>query len=306
MGGPYRADNLKVTIITNTNVTYNLGCISGMDIDLGYEGGAEPCYGSRNKSIGAGAKKISFSLSRWFYSDVSYEDLLINLVDDEIEFTIRTSLVDKNGIEIPNTVVELTGCKALGYKPSTGGADDIIGETITGLGTDWDFTGFAPTVRTDVKATKELDITGWNAQPKVEIPFVYNAYYISVDENGVISVTDNNGGSFFINGTNIDETPNYGDEGNYEINIGGTNPRFSVMLTYHLMRNYDDENNVFVWKNNLYFATLEPNVTPIGEIDSIDDRFAAISPSGKYIALMWVEIYNGWQKSRYVQLFIGT
>lgn len=140
----YRGVNLVLTVDANGS-TYIVGCVEGSDIDLGYEGGAEPCYGTRIKTIGAGSKKISFTLTRWYYADSGQEDLLLDLFDKETEFDLNGYLIDKDGNTISDTTISITGCKLLNWKPRTGGADDVLGEEARGFATDWSFTDFGPT-----------------------------------------------------------------------------------------------------------------------------------------------------------------
>ena len=139
----YRGVNMVLTVDSNGSPVI-IGCVEGSDIDLGYEGGAESCYGTRTKTIGAGSKKVSFTITRWYYSDVGQEDLLLDLFDDETEFDISGYLIDKDGQTISDTTILITGCKILSWKPRTGGAEDVLGEEARGFGTNWDFTGFNP------------------------------------------------------------------------------------------------------------------------------------------------------------------
>lgn len=141
MAGPYRAVNL-VLQVTIGETTYTVGCVEGSDIDFGYEGGPEACYGTRTKSHSAGSKRISFTLTRWYYTDVGQEDLLLDLFKDETSFTLKGHLVDKDGVTISDTEIVITGCRLYRWRPRTGGADDIVGEEASGFGTDWDFSGF--------------------------------------------------------------------------------------------------------------------------------------------------------------------
>jgi len=138
----FRGVNL-VIVVTISGTPYTLGCVEGNDIDLGYEGGPESCFGTRVKRHSAGSKKISFTLTRWYYADEGQEDLLLDLADNETEFTITGYLIDKDGNTISNTTIEITGCRLYNWKPRTGGAEDIIGEEARGFATDWDFSGFA-------------------------------------------------------------------------------------------------------------------------------------------------------------------
>lgn len=141
MANLFRGVNL-VLVVTIGATPYTLGCVEGSDIDLGYEGGPESCYGTRVKRHSAGSKKISFTLTRWYYADEGQEDLLLDLCDDETEFDLEGSLVDKDGNAISDTTIKITGCRVYNWKPRTGGAEDVIGEEARGYATDWDFSGF--------------------------------------------------------------------------------------------------------------------------------------------------------------------
>jgi len=136
MAGPYRCVNMVVTITIGAT-PYVVGVVEGMDIDLGYEGGPEAHYGSRIKKHSAGSKNATFTLTRWFYTDIGQEDLLLDLFADETEFSLSGNLIDAQGAEIPNTKITITGCRLYRWRPRTGGADDIIGEEASGSGTDW-------------------------------------------------------------------------------------------------------------------------------------------------------------------------
>ena len=144
MAGPYRGVNLVIEVEI-AGSTYTVGVVEGSDFDFGYEGGPESCYGTRIKSHSAGSKKITFTLTRWYYTDTGKEDLLLDLLINETSFILKGHLIDKAGVEISNTEFAITGCRLYGWKPRTGGAEDILGEEATGSGTDWSFTGFAHT-----------------------------------------------------------------------------------------------------------------------------------------------------------------
>lgn len=141
MAGPYRGVNFKI-VITLGGTPYTIGCVEGSDIDFGYEGGPEACYGTRTKSHSAGSKKVTFTLTRWYYTDTGQEDLLLDMMANESTFTLTGSLIDKDGVAIANTSITITGCRLYGWKPRTGAADDIVGEEARGSGTGWDFSGF--------------------------------------------------------------------------------------------------------------------------------------------------------------------
>lgn len=122
-----------------------IGCVEGSDIDFGYEGGPESCYGTRTKSHSAGSRKITFTLTRWYYTDTGQQDLLLDLFKNETSFSLKGYLIDKDENKIANTEIVVTGCRLYGWKPRTGSAEDIVGEEARGSGTGWDFSGFVNT-----------------------------------------------------------------------------------------------------------------------------------------------------------------
>lgn len=129
---------MVVKIDTGVSGTvYTVGVVEGLDINLGFEGGAEPYYGSRIRKHSAGSKTATFTLTRWWFADETQEDLLLDLFSGELEFSLEGSLVDNEGNAISNTSVTITGCRLYKWRPRTGGADDIIGEEASGSGTDW-------------------------------------------------------------------------------------------------------------------------------------------------------------------------
>jgi len=144
LAGPYRGVNMVIQVDGGSGYV-TVGCVEGSDIDFGYEGGPESCYGTRVKSHSAGSKKIPFTLTRWYYTDSGQQDLLLDLFKNETIFTMKGYLIDKSGVQISKTEIVITGCRLYGWKPRTGSAEDIIGEEARGSGTDWDFSGFANT-----------------------------------------------------------------------------------------------------------------------------------------------------------------
>ena len=146
MAGPYRGVNLVLQIDDGLGGGFvTVGVVEGSDMDFGYEGGPEPCFGTRTKSHSAGSRRISFTLTRWFYTDSDQQDLLLDLFDNETVFTLKGYLVDKNGDPISDTTIELTGCRLYRWHPRTGGAEDILGEEASGFATAWDFSEFVNT-----------------------------------------------------------------------------------------------------------------------------------------------------------------
>jgi len=126
-----------VLIVTYGDTNYTLGVVEGLDISLGYEGGPEAKYGSRTKSHSVGSKSASFTITRWWYADLTQEDLLLDLFDGEYEFTLKGNLQTNAGVTIANTVITLNNCLIYRWRPRTGGADDIIGEEASGYALSW-------------------------------------------------------------------------------------------------------------------------------------------------------------------------
>lgn len=134
--GNFRCTNMRIEIISG-GTTFTIGVVDGLNINLSYEGGPEPIYGSRTQVHSAGVKKASITLSRWFYADAHQEDLLLNLFSAETEFQLRGSLQTNAGVEISNTGVVITGVRLYSWKPKMGSANDIVGEEASGEGTGW-------------------------------------------------------------------------------------------------------------------------------------------------------------------------
>jgi len=141
MAGPYRGVNMVIQLDSGSGYV-TVGCVEGSDIDFGYEGGPESCYGTRIKSHSAGSKKITFTLTRWYFTDTNNEDLLLELFKNETTFSLKGYLIDKDGVKIANTEIVITGCRLYGWKPRSGSAEDIVGEEARGSGTNWNFSGF--------------------------------------------------------------------------------------------------------------------------------------------------------------------
>lgn len=141
MAGPYRGVNLVLSVKSNGSYV-PIGVVEGCDIDFGYEGRPESCFGTRTKSHSAGSRRIALTVTRWYYTASGAQDLLLDLFENESEFTLKGSLVDKDGVAIANTDIIITGCKLYRWHPRAGGADDVLGEEASGFGTGWDFSGF--------------------------------------------------------------------------------------------------------------------------------------------------------------------
>lgn len=308
MGGPYRAINLKVSIITDTE-TFAVGQVEGCDVDLGYEGQPETVYGSRNKSHSTGSKKVAFSLSRWFYTDTPNEDLFINLMKNEETFTLRTSLVNGDGIDIPNTTVDVTGCTVFNWKEITGGADDIVGESINGFGEDWSFTGFAPTVPSGANWGLLWNVLiqdygigyDYRFQPQKFAVYQETNRVFVMDSNGmeilICSLID---GSFILQPepqeASADDKQCLSADGRYFVTLA-TRSTVRYIDTYKdgVLESSIDINDVLGVTTPVY-----PNVagyTPMG---------VSISPDGSYMVISLRGLYGAVDENSMLALFAKT
>jgi len=144
MANLFRAVDMILSVNVD-GVDKILGGVTGSDIDLGFEGQMEPCYGTRIKSHSTGSKNISFNISRWFYSDSGQEDLLFDMFDGHTKFTLEGYLIDNTGAQVGDSTIKITGCMIYGMKPRTGGPEDVITEEAKGYAEDWDFSEFSAT-----------------------------------------------------------------------------------------------------------------------------------------------------------------
>ena len=141
--GPYRCVNMVLKIYTTSTPSgYTLGVVEGVDIQLSYKGSADPVYGCRIPIVSLGAYEVSFTITRWYFADDTQRDLLLNLFASETSFSLSGQLYDNTGLSITNSKLTITGCKIMKYRPRTGSANDIIGEEASGMGTNWDLSGF--------------------------------------------------------------------------------------------------------------------------------------------------------------------
>jgi len=141
MAGPYRGHNLVLEVVVDGQ-TYTVGLVDGTDMDFGFEGNPEPVYGQRTKVHNLGTKRVTFTITRWYYADDDQEDLLLDLFLNETPFSLSGYLIDNAGTPISDTTITLVDCMIYRWRPRTGGADDILGEEASGSALDWDFTAF--------------------------------------------------------------------------------------------------------------------------------------------------------------------
>ena len=109
-----------------------MGVVTGADITLAYEGGTvEHYYGSNIGAIPFGGKRATFRMQRWFMTDTD-TDLLIDLFSDKVAFTASGEIDQVTG-----STITLSGCKANSWRLIMGDANSVVGEEISGEGTNW-------------------------------------------------------------------------------------------------------------------------------------------------------------------------
>lgn len=112
--------------------TYILGVVEASDIELIKEGGVAFHYDSETGRHGRGTRHATFRLRRWFKVDDGKTDLLYDLFDNDTRFNLEGEISDLAG-----SMIGLSDCMLYGYKPVTGGANDIVSEEARGEATDY-------------------------------------------------------------------------------------------------------------------------------------------------------------------------
>jgi len=113
-----------------------LGVVEGFDIELSYEGGVTHRYGSKEGKHSVGGKKATFTIRRWYMADDD-TDLLFDLFNNRIPFSLYGYLIDDEGNTITGSQVMLSNCIIYRWRPRTGAANDIVGEEASGQATAW-------------------------------------------------------------------------------------------------------------------------------------------------------------------------
>jgi len=131
MAGPYRCTNMVIKIDGNT-----VGVVEAFDIDLSFEGGVEPYFGSRTGKHAKGGKRATFTLRRWFMADAD-TDLLWDLFNLELPFSLSGELIDNAGASVANSKSTLSDCQIYRWRPRTGAAGDIVAEEASGEAVNW-------------------------------------------------------------------------------------------------------------------------------------------------------------------------
>lgn len=135
---PFRNVNFNLEIDDGSGYA-TVGCVVGSDFNFEYEGAPENIYGNREKSHSVSAKRINFTLTRWYYSNSGREDLLLDLFNSETTFTLRGFVTDKDENEVEDAEFTVTNCLIYDWKPVSGSAEDILGEQVLVCSANWAF-----------------------------------------------------------------------------------------------------------------------------------------------------------------------
>jgi len=149
MPSPYKSKTMRLEVDGVIVDTVEL-----VTLETSHMGGVESKYGQdydyqfkpRNRHA-IGMKRCRFTIRKWYKADGSNTDLFYTLFDNDTVFTLKeyvTGIAGFSGLII-------TGCEIYTYTPTTGAANDIIQEEISGEGTLWN---------------KEIInwLTGWNVR----------------------------------------------------------------------------------------------------------------------------------------------
>jgi len=105
--------------------------VEGANIELEKAGGIEGYYGSKTGKHSKGMKRATFSLRRW-YKDASDADLLFDIFDNDIPFSLSGEI---DGVA--NSQVTITNCQLYRWRLVMSGINDIVAEEASGEGVNW-------------------------------------------------------------------------------------------------------------------------------------------------------------------------
>jgi hypothetical protein len=282
MTGAYRCTDLKITATVN-GLNYICDVVTAFDCDFSYEGGSEPVYGQRSPKHSAGSKAIKFALTRMFYADSGNESLFLDLFTGEDEFTLTTNLIDKSGVDIAGTAVQLIDCRVYNYKPIMGNANDVLGEQISGEGLNWDLSGVVPTPTTN---NLEGNYTTWVYKYKLDCGHqtASNVEDVEIYNNGTVIFTGNS-----THLTNfVDLSGNVTTVATLRLLIN-VEKNSSVLKKYFVgLTTSDNNGHLVVYSDStlLFDRLISLDVTTITNA-GID--VCVISPNGKYIVAIYTE-----------------
>lgn len=129
--GPFKCKRMRLMVKIAGN-TYTLGVVEGSDIELNKEGGVAFHYDSETGKHAVGTRHATFRLRRWFKTDTGKTDLLFTLMHNETHFNLEGEVASLTG-----STLGLSDCLIYGYRPITGGANDIMSEEVRGEAIDW-------------------------------------------------------------------------------------------------------------------------------------------------------------------------
>ncbi len=129
--GPFKCKRARLSVRIGGN-TYILGVVEASDIELIKEGGVAFHYDSETGKHAVGTRHATFRLRRWFKTDTGKTDLFFNLMQNETRFNLEGEVAG-----IAGSMLGLSDCLLYGYRPVTGGANDIYSEEARGEATDY-------------------------------------------------------------------------------------------------------------------------------------------------------------------------
>ena len=128
---PFKSKRMRLSVKIN-GTTWILGVVEGSDIELNKEGGVAFHYDSETGKHAVGTRHGTFRLRRWFKTDSGKTDLLYNLFVNETHFNLEGEISGLAG-----SMIGLSDCLLYGYRPVTGGANDIVSEEARGEAIDY-------------------------------------------------------------------------------------------------------------------------------------------------------------------------
>lgn len=138
MTGPFKCKRMRVIVNHPVLGAVTVGVVEGLSIELIKEGGLEYYYDSETGAHAKGTRHATFTIRRWFMTDLSGsedKDLLFDMFNDDVTFNLVGDLAQD--FPTGKSKITLSGCQIYRWRPVTGTANDIIAEEAIGEAVDW-------------------------------------------------------------------------------------------------------------------------------------------------------------------------
>jgi len=138
MAGPFKCKRMRVIVNHPVLGAVTVGVVEGLSIELIKEGSIEYHYDSETGAHAKGTRHATFTIRRWFMTDLSGsedKDLLFDMFNDDVTFNLVGDL--PQDYATGKAKITLSACQVYRWRPVTGTANDIIAEEAIGEAVDW-------------------------------------------------------------------------------------------------------------------------------------------------------------------------